>query len=105
MVAIIVPAVSGAVTITIFVMKRLYKQEMHQTTNLNQALNDAARQLIEYMNCVKEMKEHYTAKFMAESTSEQDKLFYKRLIIELDDNLEKYQRQLNGFIDRITKKR
>jgi hypothetical protein len=100
MVEIIVPAVTGAVTVTAFLMRWRYGRKRHQET-----LNDMAREITDYIQCIEEMNQHYSSKFMADSTSEQDKIFYKRLIMELDDNLDKQQHQLRVIIDRITKER
>jgi hypothetical protein len=91
--------VGSAVVVTVFIMRRLYERQRNQ-----EPLDDIARELADYIRCIEQMRQEYLGRF-AESISEQDRDFFRRLIAELDDNLDRYQRQLLGIIEQITRGR
>jgi spore coat polysaccharide biosynthesis protein SpsF (cytidylyltransferase family) len=108
LVTIIVPSVSGAVIITVFVMKELHKvQRRHQQAETVEfpTVNDIRRDFAAYIRCIEGMRQHYQRRLRATTTSDKDREFFGRLIDELEDNLTRYQNELNNLIELISKRR
>jgi hypothetical protein len=91
----------GAILVTAAVVLTRWRYERERR---HDSLNDVAQEIAAYIQCLREMKEDYTSEYMEESTSEDDNAFYKRMIGELDRNFDRNQRQLNRFMERITRR-
>ncbi len=91
--------VGPAVTATFILTRWRYERERHQNP-----LTDMARELRDYITCIEQMRQNYLIR-LRDSTSDEDRIFFRRLIKELDDNLVRNQQQLQGVIDRITRGR
>jgi site-specific DNA-adenine methylase len=103
-VTILAAAIPGSVAVTFFLTRWMYTERRRQSTDRD-ILNDIARELIDSIKCIKRMKEEFSDEVNADSTSPQDKDFYKRLIAELDKKLKKYNDELIITNERMTQLR
>ena len=93
-------AIGGSILIGIPIGKFLERQRQQQSSE-----NDIVQNMLrDYIACIEGMRQHYIRKHLR-ATTIQDKQFFRRLLEELDDNLDSNQRQLLDIIERTRRGR